>query len=356
MPSWGNQGNTTYAQTMNSIGEQLIVTHDEEGEIAVSIRNSNDAASSRALKVEGNLEIDHPAEQRESELLFNNGAKKITVTPDGTQLVIETDNHEGNFIKLGDSRLATEFGAHINGNTGITGTGSGGFQVKHNEVIITGDTSIDGDTTIDGDTAVSGHTEIGTSESRKDLTVSRHIYVNSKVIAEGDPNIEMIQVVAPGKVYISEVDVETIVQGAMQVIEGLVVQGDTNVNGTLRVGTIRKKTSGTNITIRDPLSIKEPVSISETLEVADTNAGTLCEIENRSTEAGSIGLDVKGDIALNSSGPVRTNGNEIILDSGNTLGTGIKFNSTGHGPGESIDFYIDGTVRGWIDSTGFVNA
>ena len=56
----------------------------------------------------------------------------------------------------------------------------------------------------------------------------------------------------------------------------------------------------------------------------------------------------------------RHNSNGVVLndDASLTAGTGIGFivNAVGHGNGPSIDFYVNGAVQGWLDTTGFVNA
>lgn len=37
-------------------------------------------------------------------------------------------------------------------------------------------------------------------------------------------------------------------------------------------------------------------------------------------------------------------------------GCGLVFNDAGHGNGDAIDFYTEGTLRGWIDQNGWTNA
>ncbi|MBZ0265906.1 hypothetical protein K8I28_14705 [bacterium] len=63
-------------------------------------------------------------------------------------------------------------------------------------------------------------------------------------------------------------------------------------------------------------------------------------------------------------GAVLTLNTERILSAGDFIlngtslgsGTGFNYNSTGHGNGASIDYYIGGTLEGYIDSTSFNNA
>ena len=50
------------------------------------------------------------------------------------------------------------------------------------------------------------------------------------------------------------------------------------------------------------------------------------------------------------------NSNAFIASNANAItdgtGCGLKYNSVGHGNGASLDFYVLGVVKAYVDSTG----
>jgi len=132
----------------------------------------------------------------------------------------------------------------------------------------------------------------------------------------------------------------------------------TLVNGAINVTQTSYLTGA--VTMQGSAAIGGSLAVGPTSGAASIDAGGNPTAQNLNLGSGNATANVN----LGRSGQVvdvncaeRVNGNEVIMNGvanlANGASAGFVYNSTGHGNGKSIDFYIDGSRRGYIDALGW---
>jgi hypothetical protein len=289
MPSWGNTGEVQHAQDMDSNGYKLKVTHSSGSNPAIEAEND----SGNALLTKGDVELAPTGPLSPFTVNLSNATDGgVTLNVYGNAN-IQNNLEVDNVLKVG-ARIEDAGGNDI---------------IKH-----------------DG-------TDVVISQTNQLTDVMSNLKVR------GDAE------------FMSRLDVSA--NGIRT--EGVVA----DENGDQMIGVqsneTRISTSARTTRIMGLLQLEDAI-VGKEGSLGDTSSGgAVLKVTNASTTAGSSAVRGEGPIALEAEGRIRANNNEVVLDNRDdlTAGSGIVFNSTGHGSGPSIDFYIQGTLEGYLDSTGW---
>ena len=138
----------------------------------------------------------------------------------------------------------------------------------------------------------------------------------------------------------------------------------------LKIGTqastddITLSRAGKDVNVADDLNVGGDLKVGPTDDggVIDSG-GTPAAIQHLKIGTGTGTKDVtigRAGRTVDMMAQARMNSNGIVMNGASSVtdaaGIGFVVNAVGHGNGASIDFYINGVVEGWLDSTGFVNA
>jgi hypothetical protein len=210
----------------------------------------------------------------------------------------------------------------------IKGTNSGGNAIQSD-----GKLQVNGDSDLNGDLDVSGtiHTDAILGSSGNTVQVGHAVH-GSVIIGDGQYSDSYTKVYSPLQ---CTQFIDTIFSNPLSL-------GQTNASS------VQLGHDDINTHVLGPLSVDDNVSVAGTLDLDANGTGAAMDVNNSNAGSAATAIKATGSIALDARGHVAIESDKGLSLDGLTHQSYIIFNSAN----SRLEFYIGGTLRFIIDSTG----
>ncbi len=276
-------------------------------------------------------------------------------TADPENVDLETIAANRNTIKVNDVRDPEEEEASQAGTFINTGTLANDRALK-----VTGKTEMVGELAVNGSIIISGPEQGLYTENNDTLHVGSTETTGLVIIGNADEGARILG--------------DVVITGTLKVGEGVApasidTGGDPdplnlNIGAGASTADVTLSRAGKDVNVADDLNVGGDLKVGPddgggfidsggtVVSPQHLKIGTSTDTEDVLIGRANQTVEMMAQARLNSNGIVMNDAASV--NDVPTAGCGMIFNDAGHGNGDSIDFYTGGTLRGWLDSTGFV--